>query len=66
MNLLLNLIINQQDIYKIYLYTEGPYESKYQCLINKREITGLKHFNDFKDFVEYSNDMGCIYKNIEK
>ena len=35
-------------------------------LINKRENTGLKHFNDCKVFIEYSNDMNDIYKNIEE
>ena len=34
-------------------------------LINKRESTGLKYLNDSKAFIEYSNDMGDIYKNIE-
>ena len=29
------------------------------------EITGLKHFNDLKAFIEYSNDMDHVYKNIE-
>ena len=36
-NALLNLINNQPDIDKIYLYTKNPYEAKYQFLINKRE-----------------------------
>ena len=36
-----NLINNQSDIDKIYLYAEDPYEVKYQFLINKREITGF-------------------------
>ena len=27
-------------------------------LIKKRKSTGLKHFNDSKPFIEYSNDMG--------
>ena len=35
-------------------------------LINKRESTVLKHFNNFKSFIEYSNDMDHIYKNIEE
>ena len=38
-NALLNLINNQPDIDKIYLYAKDPYEAKYQCLINKRENT---------------------------
>ena len=65
-NALLNLIKNQSDIDKIYLYAKDPYEAKYQHLINKRESTGLKHFNDHKAFIEYSNDIQDIYKNIEE
>ena len=56
-NALLNLINNQPDIDKTYLYLKYPYEAKYQFLINKIESTGLKHFNDPKAFIEYSNDM---------
>ena len=36
-NALLNLINNQPDIDKIYLYAKDPYQAKYQHLINKRE-----------------------------
>ena len=36
-NALLNLINNQPDIDKIYLYAKDPYEVKYQYLIKKRE-----------------------------
>ena len=61
---LLNLIENQPDIDKIYLYAKDPYESKYQYLINKREGVGINHFNDPKAFIEYSNDMRDVYKNI--
>ena len=63
-NALLNLIHNQQEIDKIYLYAKDPYEDKYQLLINKRESTGLKHFNNPKAFIEYSNYMNDVYKNI--
>ena len=63
---LLNLINNQPAIDKIYLHTEDPYEAKYQYLINKRESTGLNHFNDPKAFIEYSNDMQDVYKNIDE
>ena len=45
------------------MYAKDPYEAKYQFLINKRESTGLKHFNDPKAFIEYSNDMQDVYKN---
>ena len=64
-NALLNLINNQPDIDKIYLYAKDPYEAKYQYLINKREKVGLDHFKDFKAFMEYSNDMRDVYKNME-
>ena len=63
-NALLNLINNQSDIDKIYLYAKDPYEAKYQHLINKRESVGINHFNDPKAFTEYSNDMRNVYKNI--
>ena len=64
-NALLNLINNQQDIDKIYLYAKDPYEDKYQYLINKRERVGINHLNHPKAFVEYSNDMHKVYKNID-
>ena len=64
-NALLNLISNQPDIDKIYLYAKDPYKTKYQYLINKREKVRKNHFNDPKGFMEYSNDMQDVYKNIE-
>ena len=64
-NLLLNLMENYPDIDKIYLYANDPYESKYQYLISKRESKGINHFNDPKAFIEYSNDMHDVYKNID-
>ena len=65
-NALLSLINNQLDIDKIYLYEKDPYEAKYQYLINKREKVGLNYYDNFKAFIEYSNDMQNVYKNIEK
>ena len=56
-NVLLNLIENQPDNDKIYLYAKDLYEAKYQYLINKREGIGIDHFNDPKAFIEHSNDM---------
>ena len=64
-NALLNLINNQPDIDKIYLYAKDPYETKYQYLNDKREKVGLDHFDDPKAFMEYSNDMQDVFKNIE-
>ena len=63
-NVLLNLIENQADIDKIYLYAKDRYKAKYQYLINKRESVGVNHFNDPKAFIEYSNNMRDVYKNI--
>ena len=67
-NALLNLKNNQPEINiidKIYLYAKDPYETKYQYLINKCEKVGLDNFKDPKAFLEYSNDMENVYKNIE-
>ena len=50
-NALLNLINNQPDIDKIYLYAQDPYEAKYQYLTNKREKVGLKQYDDPKAFI---------------
>ena len=36
--LLLNLIENQPDIDKIYLYAKDPHESKYQYSIKKKKV----------------------------
>ena len=40
--------------------------SKISIFNNKRKNTDLKHFNDSQAFIEYSNDMDNIYKNIEE
>ena len=65
-NTLFNLISHRPDIDKIYLCANDTYEAKYQLLTSKRESTGLQHLNDSKAFIEYSNDMGGIYKNIKE
>ena len=65
-NSLCNLISHQPDINKTYLYAKDPYEAKYQFLISKQKSKGLRHFNDSKFFIEYSNDMEDIYKNVEE
>ena len=62
-NVLINLIENQADIDKIYLYAKDRYKAKYQYLINKREGVSINHFKDPTDFIEYSNDMRDVYKN---
>ena len=57
-NALLNLINNRSDIDKISV-------AKYQYLINKRQQVELNHYDNPKAFMEYSNDMQVVYKNIE-
>ena len=57
---------HQLYIDKNYLYAKEPYKAKYQLLIRKRESIVLNRSNDSKSFMEYSNDMCDIYKNIEE
>ena len=42
-NTMLNLINEQNDIDKIYLYAKDLSEPKYEYLIKKREDAGIKH-----------------------
>ena len=65
-NALLHLINNKLDIDKIYLHAKNPYKAKYQCLVSKREKVGVKYYDNRKAFMEYSNDMQDVYKNIEQ
>ena len=48
------------------MFAKDFYEAKYQFLINKRESTGLKHFNNSKASIEYSDDMQDAYKDINE
>ena len=48
------------------MYAKDLYEAKYHFLINKREKTRLKQFNDPKAFTEYSNDMQDVCKYIDE
>ena len=60
-------MINQEtDIDKIYLYAKDLNEAISQFLMKKLEEVGTKHFIDSKAFIEYSNDMVDIHKNIEE
>ena len=63
-NALLNLINEQKDIDKIYLYAKDLSESMFEYLIKSRENAGIKHLNDSKAFIECSNTMDDIYENI--
>ena len=63
-NALLNLIKEQDDIDKIYLYAKDLSEPKYKSLIKKHEDVGTNHFNDSNAFIECSNTMDDVYENI--
>ena len=54
-NAILNLINQQDDIDKNYLYAKDLSEPIYQFLIKKRENIGKKYLNDPKAFIEGSN-----------
>ena len=64
-NTLLNLINNFHPIDKIYLYAKDSDEKKYQYLINKRELVGIKNLSDSHAFIEYSNDMNDVLEEID-
>ena len=63
--MLLNLIKEQDDIDKIYLYAKDLNEPKYWFLNKKRKNTGIKHLNDLKVFIEHLNTMDDISNNID-
>ena len=64
-NALLNLIKEQDDIDKMYLYAKDLSEPKYEFLIKKREDVGTNHFDDSNAFTECSNRMNDVYQNID-
>ena len=62
---LINLINEQNDLNKIYLYTRDLSEPKYEYLIKKREDAGIKHLNNPNGFIECSSTMNELYGNID-
>ena len=65
-NALLNLSSDKPDTDNLF-YAKDSYKAKYQLLINKREGVELKHYNDSKAFIEYSNDLSIkILQNATK
>ena len=61
---MINLINEQNNIDKIYLYARDLSEPKYEYLIKKREDAGIKHLNNPNAFIECSNTMDDVYENI--
>ena len=60
---MINLINEQKDIDKIYLYAKDLSEPKYEYLI-KRENVAIKHVSNANALIECSNTMDDVYKNI--
>ena len=61
---LLNLINEQNDVDKNYLYAKDLSEPKYEILIENCQNVGIKHFNDPNAFIESSNTLDDVYENI--
>ena len=62
---LLDLINEQDDIYKIYLYAKDLSVPKYELLFKKRKDAGIKHLNDSNAFIECFNTMDDVFENID-
>ena len=63
-NTLLNLINEQNDFDKIYLYARDLNKPNQKILIKKRQDEGTKHLNEPNAFIECSNTMDDVYENI--
>ena len=63
-NVFFNLIKEQGDIDKIYLYAKELSEPKNEFLIKKHEDVGKKHLNDEKHLL-CSNTMDYVYENTD-
>ena len=47
------------------MYGKDLSEPKYEYLIKNRKNAGIKHVNDGNAFIEYSNTMDDVCKNID-
>ena len=63
-NALINLINEQNDIDKIYLYARDLSEPMYEYLIKEHEDAGIKHLNNPSAFIKCSNTIDDVYENI--
>ena len=64
-NTSLNLINEQEDDDKIYLYAKDLSEPKHELLIKNHKNAGIKHLNDSNAFIECLNTMDEVYENID-
>ena len=65
-NASLDLIKEQKDIDKTYMYAKDLSEPKFEFLIKKRKNAGIRHLNDSTAFIECSNTMDDAYENINE
>ena len=63
-NTLLNLINEQNDTDKIYLYARDLNQPKYNILIKRLKDAAIKHLNGPNAFIKCSNTMDDVYENI--
>ena len=63
-NPLINLINEQNNIDKIYLYARDLSGPKHEYLIKKYEDVGIKHVNNPNAFIKCSYSMDDVYENI--
>ena len=64
-NPLLNLISQQDDIDKIYLYAENLSEPKYGILIKRLKNVRINYLNDPNVFSECSSKINGVYENTD-
>ena len=64
-NALLNLMSQQGDIDKNYLYAKDLSEPKYEFFIKRQKNPGIKHLNYPNACIECSTTMDDIYENID-
>ena len=64
-NALLNLVNEQNDIDKIYLFSKDLSGAKYKFLIKKGKNAVIKYLNDPNAFIECFNTMDDVYENID-
>ena len=65
-NPLVNLLNDQRDIDKIYLYAKYPYEVNINFSFSRCKKVSLKHCDNPKAFIEYSKYMQNVYKCIDE
>ena len=64
-NSLFNLIKEESDFDKIYLYAKDQYEAKHQSLINKGESTDLQNVSDLKPLLNTQMTWMIFVKSLK-